>query len=187
MLQESPPRQHEWETNSNGIAQAEPLSSQHDYDVHILHRDQPQDWMWHPQVMGRIARFCQEHEDQAEAYLLVRNIQQAFIMDDPVLMVIALLRDGLLVGHLLCDRSILYYKPIVTVHQYMLDCPIPNEVRERIVRIIRDWAKDPGPNGDRETGPYIQWLVRDKALAKMYQRFFKAEPQTLLMRLPVEE
>lgn len=160
------------------------------YSVHMLHRDNPEDWYWHPYVMGRLIRFCNEHGEDADPSGLVRSVQQSFVMDDPGLMVIAFFRDGELIGHILCDRSILYFKPIVTVHQYLLDHGITPEIRRESVDIIRQWAKDTGPDGKREPAEKIQWLVRisqgNRSLVEVYQRMFKAKPDYLLMRLEVE-
>ena len=174
----------DWSVNNHvaQVAQAPPVQS-----VHILTREHPGDWHWHPYLMARIKHFCDEHEQQADAITLIHQVQQAFVMEDPGLMVIGVFVDGHLVGHVLCERVLLYFRPIVTVHQYMIDKPITNETRRDIIRLIREYAADTGPNDDREPAEFIQWLVRDKALVRVYQRYFKAEPHLLLMRMNVEE
>lgn len=173
-----------WPLTSNGV---EPQVETPVYSVHMLHRDNPDDWRWHPHIMGRLIRFVDEFGEDADAAELVRNAQQSFTIDDPPMMVIGVFRDGDLIGHVLCDRLLMYFKPRVTVHQYMLDHGIPNETRRQIVAIIRQWAKDTGPREDREPAETIQWLVRDKKLVNVYQRMFKAKPHMLVMRLAVEE
>lgn len=173
--------------SSNHVAALPHTPATPAYSVRVLHRDHLEDWQWHPHIMERIIRFCSAYEGQGDPEALVRNIQQSFVMDDPGLMVIAFFKDGHLIGHILCDRAVLYFKPIVAVHQYMLDRSIPDQIRNDAVQLIRDWAKDTGPEEKREPAQFIQWLVRDKKLARMYQRFFNAKPQFLLMRMSVEE
>lgn len=158
-----------------------------EYSLRMLNRSNMEDWRWHPHVMLRVMRFCEEYENQGDQGELVRNLQQSFTMDDPPLMVVAIFRNAELIGHILCERSLLYFKPIVTVHQYLLDHGISPEARRESVRLIRKWSKDTGPKNDREPADYIQWLVWDKKLSSMYQRMFKAKPHLLLMRLAVEE
>lgn len=169
---------------SNGIP---PPTPAHTYTVRILHRNEPEDWYWHPQVMARVYRFCTEYEAQANPQELIRNLQQCFMMDDPGLIVLAFFRDEQLIGYMMCDRAVLYYKPIITVHQYALDHGIPAETRREAIRLVKEWARDPGPDGTREPAEFIQWLVRDKRLANMYKRFFDAKPHMLLMRTTVED
>lgn len=91
------------------------------YAVRLLTREDPDDWRWLPAVCARLAAFCAQYEQQADAQALVRTVQQAFVMDDPGMVCLAFWRDDALIGHMLCDRAILYYRPIVTVHQYALD------------------------------------------------------------------
>lgn len=171
-----------WEGDSlNGVVATR--EERHTYDVRMLQSVNTADWHWHPHVMLRLIRFLNEFEGQGDPQMLVRNLQQAFIMDDPGMMVIAFWMDGELIGHILCDRSILYYKPIITVHQYHLDHGIPPGIRHEAVQIIKDWARSTGPNNDREPADLIQWLVRDRRLVPLYQRFFGAKAHTLLMRM----
>ena len=170
-----------WE-EVNGVVET---VNRHEYDVRMLQAVNIADWHWHPHVMQRLIRFMNEYERQGDPAALVRNVQQSFVLDDPGMMVIAFWLDGELIGHILCDRSILYYKPIVTVHQYQLDHGVPPTIRHAAVRIIKDWARYTGPNNDREPAEQIQWLVRDRRLVPLYQRFFGAKAHMLLMRMPV--
>lgn len=176
----------EWGTNNHVAPQATPVNL-HTYTVRILHFRRREDWHWHPYVMARVADFCQNYEQQADPIELVRSLQQSFTLDDPGLIVLGFFMDEHLIGHMLCDRAILYYRPIITVHQYALDHGIPAETRHEAIRLVKEWAKDPGPDGAREPAEFIQWLVRDKRLASMYKRFFKAKPHLLLMRTEVED
>lgn len=164
-----------------------PPTPEHTYSVRILYRNNAEDWHWHPYVMGRVIRFCNEHEAQANPWELVQNLQQSFTMDDPGLIVLAFFMDDALIGHMLCDRAILYYRPIITVHQYMLDHGIPPEIRHECIRLVKEWGKERGPDGTREPAEFIQWLIRDKRLVPMYKRFFNAKAHLLLMRTPVED
>jgi hypothetical protein len=180
-----------WGTNNHAAAleiidqYAEP--QQHTYSVRILSKECPEDWRWHPYVMVRVFKFCQQYEHQANPRELVRNLQQSFVMDDPGLIVLAFFRDKALIGYMMADRAVLYYKPIVTVHQYALDHGIPAETRHEAIRLVKEWAKERGPDGKREPAEFIQWLVRDKRLANMYKRFFNAVPHMLLMRTTVKD
>ena len=150
------------------------------YDVYILNRNQPNDWYWHPRAMDRIARFCNEHEEQADVPALIQNLQQSFVLDDPGLIVVVFFRDLDLIGHMLCERALLYHRPIIMVHQYLLDHGIPAETRDKCIEIVKAWGKESGAE-------FIQWLVRSNKLATLYRRYFKAKAHSLIMRVQIEE
>ena len=157
------------------------------YSVRILHRDRSEDWHWHPYAMESVRTFCEQHEHQADPDTLIKNIQQAFVHDDPHMIVLAFFMGEELIGHMLCDRNVLYYRPIVTVHQYLLDHGVPPAIRHEHIRLVKEWARYCGPKNDREPAQFIQWLTNDKRVVKMHQRYSGAKPHMLLMRTPVEE
>lgn len=159
----------------------------HTYTVRLLRRDRAEDWHWHPHAVGRIIQFAAEHEPQANQTELALSVQQSFVLDDPAMAVIAFFMDDALIGHMLIDRGTLYYRPIVRVHQYQLDHGVPPETRHEELRLLREWAKYPGPNGQREPAEFIEFLVRDKRLVPLYKRVFDAWAEMLVMRLRVED
>lgn len=159
----------------------------HQYAVRMLKKENPDDWAIVPHLLNRVRRFCEQYEAQASPDALITNIQQSFVMDDPGLVLLAFWRNDELIGHVLCDRAILYHNPIITVHQYWLDHGIPAETRRAAIEMIKEWGKETGPEGTRPPAQFVQWLVRDQKLATMYQRFFKAKPHLLLMRMPTED
>jgi len=164
----------------------EPLGA-HTYSVRILRRDHIDDWRWHPHVVARVVRFSEQYEPQANTSDLAVSIQQAFVLPDPALALMAFFRDEQLIGHMLIDRGTLYYRPIVRLHQYQIDHGVPPETRHESLRLLGEWARYAGPDGNREPARFIEALVQDKRLVPLYQRFFKAKPHLLLMRITVEE
>lgn len=158
----------------------------HHYEAKMLHKGVRIDWSYVPMILDRIEWFAIDYESQSNPEAMADIYETAFTMADPPLMAIAIFRDESLIGHVLCERCTLYMKPNVVVHQYMLDHGIPHETRHEIVRIIREWAKYTGPDGQREPATHIEWLVRQKRLVHMYQRMFKAKPHLVVMRLEVD-
>ena len=177
-------RLDEWRNGTTPTEHPRPIRT---YDVHVLHRDRREDWHWHPYAMQRVHDFCVEHEPQANPYEVTKNLRQAFVMDDPALIVLAFFMDETLIGHMLCDRGTLYYNDIITVHQYALDRGVPAEIRNEATRLVKQWGKYRGPDGNRQPSTFIQWLVRDKRLVPIYKRFFKAKAHLLLMRTPIQD
>jgi hypothetical protein len=158
----------------------EPEAPAPTYEVRILHRDRAEDWHWHPYVVGRVIDFIRTYDRQGDPTALVRNIQQSFVMDDPGLILLAFFRDEALIGHILCDRSMLYHAPLVVVHQYALDHGIPPHIRHESVDLMKAWGRSFGAT-------YLQWLVRDKRLVPLYKRTFGAKAHLLLMRMDIGE
>lgn len=152
---------------------------QHTYSVRILHKDRLVDWRWMPHALHSVVSFCQQYEHEADPAQLVQVLQQAFITDDPGMIILAFFKDNDFIGHMLADRSLLYFKPIVTVHQYLLTHGIPAATRHEAIRLVKDWGRQAGAES-------VQYLVRSKELATMYKRFFGATTHRLIMRTAIE-
>jgi len=155
------------------------------YEVRLLTKHDPLDWAILPHALQSVRDFCAQYEPEADAGRLVQVIQQAFILDDPGMIVLAFFKDDTLIGHMLCDRTLHYFAPIVTVHQYLLTAAISRDCREQAIALVKAWGKQPWGTPPQPCQS-IQWLVRSKELAVMYRRYFQATTHRLIMRTTIE-
>lgn len=109
--------------------------------IFMLTKSDPLSWRVMPQMLIRVAKFCEQYDTESNPQILCRLISHNFVIDNPTVIICAFMEDNEVVGHLLgiiwewCGENQL------TIWQYELDRPFPLEEIQAKWNWLKQWAK----------------------------------------------
>lgn len=111
-----------------------------DWTLLRFHKVVPEAQALMRQLVARVYAFCDELDSDANANLMVSSLLAHFQTDLPAMFGLGILRDGHLVGHLLCQIENYYSQMNLAVLQYELDEAPPREFHKVAYQELIDIA-----------------------------------------------
>lgn len=145
-----------------------------------LHRSHAWAWACLPQALERVRKFRANYEHFGDVEKLCRVIEAHFLTDDPGVMLVVGVEDGVVVGHLLLSVDEWCGYKYVTIQQYEWDKALPREEVKQHLALVEKWARLKGAG---EIRVVAEGPVRERA----YRAFYGFKGGQTLMSKKLEE
>ena len=132
--------------------------------LHALHRDRPTSWVYVPQLLERVERFCRERQTDTDPGTLRKAIMQDFTADNPQMLVLIAIEGSEIKGHLLAVMCSWFGRKFSLAMQIECDRHVGDGIMTAGWEQLKDWTTAQG-------GRKIKCEALTPALARLYRRF----------------
>lgn len=135
-------------------------------------------WSLMPAVMDRVRQFCEEFGTDGNPELLVDSIRKHFVADIPLMLTVAAVEEGKVVGHAVASIDTFLNKRYLTIMQLCIDKKYRSKVFSKDMggwKKMLEWGKN---NGAHE----VQVLTSSKSRSRLFKQCFGLREHRILMR-----
>jgi hypothetical protein len=148
------------------------------FEIRSLTAEDAAGWALMPFAMYRIAQFVKNYDSDADPAMMLAHLKLEFSNPKPRMLVLVLLEDGAMRGHLLAGIEEWFGSRFATVVQYETDTPVPLDLTREAFGAVEEWGKSHGCKAMRA-------ITRNAALARTFGRYgFSGERVIITKPLP---
>jgi len=148
----------------------------------VLHKSNPVAWALMPHALNRIKRFAVKYETDTEPEALAALVEQHFVSEEPLLLVIVAYQsgEGVFAHALACIDDILG-KRFLTIMQFETD--IVFEDRSELSRMLKQFEVW----GQQHNATEVRLVTMDESHVRLFQRYYGFKKHRISMNKPLLE